>query len=76
MLDFHTILFPKNSRTSKISRRRKGLNIRIREKAESNTFLGWDSVFRVRQIGMRGTPSPVPIRDTLGALWAPRGALG
>lgn len=39
MLDFHTVLFPKNSRTTKISRRKKGLNIRIHEKEESNTFL-------------------------------------
>lgn len=39
MLDFHTILFPKNSRTSKISRRKKKvLNIRLHEKEESNTF--------------------------------------
>lgn len=39
MLDFHTILLPKNSRTTKISRRKKGLNIRIHEKEESNTFV-------------------------------------
>lgn len=38
MLDFHTILFPKNSRTSKISRRKKGLSIRIYEREESNSF--------------------------------------
>lgn len=36
LLDFHTILLPKNSRTSKISRTQKGLTIRIHEKKESN----------------------------------------
>lgn len=59
MLDFHTILLPKNSRTSKISRRKKGLNIRIHAEEESNTFFffSWDTVFRVHQIRALGPPS-------------------
>lgn len=57
MLDFHTVLFPKNSRASKISRRKKGLDVRIRKKEESNTFFSWDTVLRVRQVGSLGTPS-------------------
>lgn len=48
MLDFHTILLPKNRRTSKISRRQKGWNIRIPETEESHTFF-----FFLLQLGHR-----------------------
>lgn len=56
MLDFHTILFPKNSRTSKISRREKGLNIRIREEGESHpSLVGMLGAAPLRVLGAVGT---------------------
>lgn len=71
MLDFHTILLPKNRRTSKISRRQKGWNIRIPETEESHTFFffrfNWDTVFRVQQIRTLGAALPrLPVQGSTG----------
>jgi hypothetical protein len=63
ILDSLTVLLPKNSKASKISGRRKDLNIRIQEKEERNFFFKLGHYFHqiaVHQIAVMVAPGPPP----------------